>query len=95
VVPEANPSERGPDALIANATQVREAFGDTTWEPQEIVDQGEQILVRVRFTATGHHTSLPIDDDIGQVFTMKDGKAIRLDIYRTWDEAREAPGLRE
>jgi hypothetical protein len=31
VVPEANPSERDPDALIANATQVREAFGDTTW----------------------------------------------------------------
>jgi len=35
VVPEASPSERGSDALIANAGQVREAFGDITWEPRE------------------------------------------------------------
>ncbi|MEK6272568.1 MAG: nuclear transport factor 2 family protein [Actinomycetota bacterium] len=95
VVPEASPSERGPDALIANAGQVREAFGDIAWEPREIVDRGDRILVRVHISARGLHTSLPIDDDVGHVYTMREGKAVHLDIFRTWGEALEAAGLRE
>ena len=95
VVPEANPSERGPDALIANAGQVREAFGDIAWEPREILDHGDRILVRVHVTAKGLHTSLPIDDDVGHLYTMRDEKAVRLDIFRTWAEALEAAGLWE
>jgi ketosteroid isomerase-like protein len=95
VVPEANPSERGPDALIANAGLVWEAFGDIAWEPREILDREDRILVRVHMSAKGHHTSLPIDEDVGHVYTMRQGKAVRLDIFRTWGEALEAAGLRE
>lgn len=58
-----SPSERGPDALIANAANVREAVGDVAWEPREIVDLGDRVLVRVHVTGAGRHTSLPIDDD--------------------------------
>ncbi|MGH2992815.1 MAG: nuclear transport factor 2 family protein [Solirubrobacterales bacterium] len=57
VVPEANPSERGPAALISNVGQVREAFGDITWEPREIVDLGDRVLVRVHHSAKGQHTA--------------------------------------
>jgi ketosteroid isomerase-like protein len=92
VVPEANPSERGPDALIANVGQVREAFGDITWEPREIVDRGDQVVVRVHISALGHHTSLPINEDVGHLYTLEEGKAVRLDIYRTWAEALESAG---
>ncbi len=93
ILPEANPSERGPEALIANAAQVKEAFGDLIWEPVEIIEHGDYLLARVHVTGKGLSTSLPMDDDIGQVYTLKDEKAIRLDIYRTWEEAREAAGL--
>ena len=95
VVPEANPSERGPDALLANVRLVWEAFGEIAWEPREILDRDDQILVRVHMSAKGHHTSLPIDEDVGHVYTMRDDKAVRLDIFRTWTEALEAAGLRE
>jgi ketosteroid isomerase-like protein len=95
VVPEANPSERGPDALIANVRLVWDAFGEVAWEPREIVDRDDLILVRVHMSAKGHHTSLPIEEDVGHVYTMRDGKAVRLDIFRTWDSALEAAGLRD
>ena len=95
VAPEASPSERGPDALIANAGQMREAFGDIAWEPREIVDRGDLVLVRVHLSAKGHHTSLPIGDEVGHVYAMREGKAVHLDIFRTWAEALEAAGLRE
>jgi hypothetical protein len=52
---------------------VREAFGDITWEPREIVDLGDRVLVRVH---------------------LGEG-AVRLDIFRTWEEARRATGPRE
>lgn len=90
VTPEANPTERGPDALIKNAGQVREAFGDISWEPREILDLGDRVLVRVHMSAKGKHTSLPIEEDVGHVYTLIDGKAVKLDIFRTWQEAREA-----
>jgi ketosteroid isomerase-like protein len=95
VVPEANPSERGPDALLANVRLVWDAFGEIAWEPREIVDRDDRILVRVHMSAKGHHTSLPIEEDVGHVYTMRDGKAVRLDIFRSWDEALEAAGLSE
>jgi ketosteroid isomerase-like protein len=95
IVPEANPSERGPDALIANVGRVTEAFGDVIWEPREIVDRGQYVLVRVHLSARGRHTSLPIEEDVGHLYTVRDGKAVRLDIFRTWGEALEAAALRE
>jgi ketosteroid isomerase-like protein len=93
VVPEANPSERGLAALVANAAQVREAFGDITWRAGEIVDRGDRVLVRVHFSAEGLGTALPIEDDVGHVYTLKEGKAVKLEIFRTWGEARRAGGL--
>ena len=90
VVPEANPSERGVEALVANARQVYDAFGEVSWEAREIVDLGDRVLVRVHVTMKGQHTALPVDEDLGQVFTLVDGRVVKLDIFRTWEEARRA-----
>jgi ketosteroid isomerase-like protein len=88
-----SPSARGPDALIANAAEVREAVGDVSWEPREIVDLGDRALVKVHVAGAGQHTSLPIHGDVGHIYTFRDGKAVKLDIFRTWDEARRVAGL--
>ena len=90
-----SPSTRGPDALIANAADVREAVGDVSWEPREIIDLGDRVLVQVHVTGAGQHTSLPIDEDVGHIYTVRDGRAMKLDIFRTWDEALDAAGLSE
>ena len=95
VVPEASPTERGPEALIANVGQVREAFGDIAWEPREIIDRGDLVLVRVHISAKGLHTALPIGEAVGHVYRLREGKAVHLDIFRTWDQALEAAGLSE
>jgi ketosteroid isomerase-like protein len=88
-----SPPGRGPEALIQNAAQVREVFGDVSWEPMEIIDLGDRLLVRVHVTGTGDHTSLPIDEDVGHIYAFKGGKATKLDIFRTWDEAKAQAGV--
>ena len=95
VVPEASPATRGPEALMSNVAMVREVFGDASWEPREIVDLDGRMLVRVRMKATGDHTSLPFDEEVGHLYEVNDGRATRLEIFRTWAEARRAAGLDE
>jgi ketosteroid isomerase-like protein len=92
---EPDPAERGPAALLANIELVREAFGDMTWEPQEVLEHDDKIAVRVRATGSGQTTSLLFEEDIGHVYTLRDGRAIKLDIFRTWPEARAAAGLED
>jgi hypothetical protein len=68
-------------------------FGDVSWHPQEVIDLDGRLLVRVRLEATAQHTALPFDEDIGQIHTLRNGRMLRLDVYRTWEEARLAAGL--
>jgi ketosteroid isomerase-like protein len=95
VLPEGSPSERGVAALVANTAQLREVFGEARWEPQEIIDLGDRILVRVQFKGTGATTELPMDANIGNLFTLRGGRAVKLDVYRSWAEARAAAGLED
>jgi ketosteroid isomerase-like protein len=95
ILPEGSPSERGVEALVANTARVREVFGDATWEPREIVELGDRILVRVHFEGSGQSTRLQTDTDVGQIFTLRNGRAVKLDVFRSWSEARAAAGLED
>jgi uncharacterized protein len=92
-VPEAAPEVKGPEALTAIIGQIRDVFGDVRWEPLEFVDLGDRVLVRVRIAGTAEITALAVEQDLGHIYTLKDGSITRLDIYRTWDEGRAACGL--
>jgi ketosteroid isomerase-like protein len=95
ILPEGSPSERGVEALVANTARVREVFGDATWEPREIVELGDRILVRVHFEGSGQSTRLQTATDVGQIFTLRNGRAVKLDVFRSWSEARAAAGLED
>jgi SnoaL-like domain len=95
ILPEGSPSERGVEALVANTARVREVFGDPTWEPREIVELGDRILVRVHFEGSGQSTRLQTDTDVGQVFALRHSRAVKLDVFRSWSEARAAAGLED
>ncbi len=95
---DASSPVRGVEALKVNTDKFREAFGEVRWEPQEIVELGDQILVRVRVEGEGRTTSLAMeqlnaDQDIGHLWTLREGRAVSLKIYRTWGEARAAAGM--
>ena len=95
IIPEVV-GKRGPAALIENVRMVREVFGEVTYEPREFVELDDAVLIRVHATVVGAaHTGLSFDMDIGQLWTLREGRAIALDIYRTWDEARAAAGLED
>lgn len=94
-VPEAAPDAKGPEAMVAIIDQIRDVFGDVRWQPLEFLDLGDRVLVRVRIAGTAALTALPVEQDLGHLYTLRDGLVTRLDIFRTWDEARAAAGLED
>ena len=94
VIPEGTEGPSGRDAVRANHAQLLEGFDQFTLEPLEFVEIEDGILVRVR--AIGHSDrdgGLDVELEAGQLWRLRDGFAVSLDIYRSWDEARRAAGL--
>ena len=74
---------------------MREAFGDFTWEPQEFLDQGDHVVVATRFVAEGRGSGAPVEAMIYNVWTVQQGKAVRVRGFLSRSDALEAAGLSE
>ena len=72
------------------------AFSDLRIEAERIVDLGgDRVLVLSRHNARGKQSGVPIEHEIGDLFTMRDGRIVRYESYWIRAEAIEAAGLSE
>lgn len=93
VLPETR-EMRGRNGVAQIVMAPLEAFEQMKVEPAEFIDAGDRVVVPFRFGGRGRHTGIEVDFDVVHVWTVKDGKVARLDMYATKDEAFEAAGLR-
>ena len=72
-----------------------EPFEEIVIEPEEFHERGDQIAVflRVRLRPTG--SSAFVENRIGHLWTMREGKVARLAVFPRREEALEAVGLQE
>src|SRR5512144_413025 len=70
-------------------------FDNLRCDPEEIIDAGESIVVPMRLTGKARNTGLHLDYRAIHVWTLRNGKAIRLRLYENRDRALEAAGLSE
>ena len=87
---------RGRDAFVTNmmATYVS-GWNDYSAELKELIDAGDRVVAVLHETATMRDTGVPLDRDLLQLWTVRDGRASFLRVYRTKPEALEAAGLQE
>jgi ketosteroid isomerase-like protein len=69
-----------------------------TWEqweyrPERFVDAGDRVVVVVRQRVRGKGSGVQVDQGHAQVWTIRDGRAIRIDLHPTTQLALEAVGL--
>jgi ketosteroid isomerase-like protein len=64
---------------------------------EEAIPAGSHVVVAVRISGRGKRSGVEIEIDmpLWQVWTLRDGKAVRWRIFRSKQEALEAAGLRE
>jgi ketosteroid isomerase-like protein len=72
-----------------------EAWDDWELEVEALHDAGDKVVAIVRQRGRSKTSGLLVDMAFGQVFTIRDGKLARMEMYADPVEALEAAGLSE
>jgi molybdenum cofactor guanylyltransferase len=67
-------------------------FDELCVEPQEFMRVGDRILVVFRATGRGGESGIPVDVELANVFTMKDGLVLEWHSFTSRGQALEALG---
>jgi ketosteroid isomerase-like protein len=70
-----------------------DAWDDWELEVEEYLDAGERVVVIINQRGCSKATGVPVDMRFAQVWTLRDGRAILMQMYASVDEALEAAGL--
>jgi ketosteroid isomerase-like protein len=93
------PEQQTYDGIDGARRFIREwtaAFDDWAIEVIDIHDAGDDRVVGViQQRARSKSTGLPVDMRLAQIFTIRDGQQVRMEMYDDPDDALKAVGLAE
>jgi ketosteroid isomerase-like protein len=72
-----------------------EAFDDIRWDPEEILDFGDRLLVTTQQRGHGSGSGVAVSHQVFQLFTFRRGLVIRQEDFLDRSKALEAAGLSE
>jgi ketosteroid isomerase-like protein len=76
--------------------QFRSAWTDLVTEPLEVIEApDDRVLTVLRQSGRGRESGIPIEFHFFLVFTLRDGKVFKEELFRHRAEALEAAGLSE
>ncbi len=81
----------GPDEVRRFWEDLDENFDALSLRPQEYVDSGDRVAVRLRHFGRGQGSGIEIDTELyHQVTTFQEGIMVRIEYFTDWGEALEA-----
>ena len=86
---------RGPDGIRRWFNSFFEVMDEIRWDAREFHEAGDRVVVEFTLRARGKTTGLSFGQEAVMVWTLRDGKAVRVDLYSTLDEALEAAAKRQ
>jgi ketosteroid isomerase-like protein len=75
--------------------EVRDVWANYTWEPEQLIESGDQVVALLRSTGIGRGSGVEIERQTAMVWTVHDSRATSLRFFRNRAEALEAAGLGE
>ena len=85
-------TRRGMRAFEAAAASVVESFQDIRLEIDEILPAGDSVLVLGTMVVRGRDSGAELRQSLGQLWTVRDGRAVRFEWFADHDQARAAIG---
>ena len=86
---------RGPEAARRFFEDLFEPFEDVTIEPEQFFQRGDQIVVYIRVRLRPAGSDAVVENRIGHLWTMREGRATRLEVFPRREEALQAARLSE
>jgi ketosteroid isomerase-like protein len=84
---------RGRDGLRRYFESFYEIMEEVRFEPEEFIDAGSQVVVPARLVARGRDTGIEAVQQLVMVWTIRNGKGLRVETYATKEEALAAAGV--
>ena len=81
--------------VLRYAERWLEAWDEYRVIPEEFLDAGDQVVVIYRAVGRGKGSGVAVERRNAHLWTFRDGRAVRLEIFATPEEALEAAGLSE
>jgi ketosteroid isomerase-like protein len=83
-----------PDALRSSRLAAwLDPWEDWRCEAEEYVAAGDAVIVLCRYTGRGKESGVRVDTDGAHLWTLKDGKVMRLEVFSDRARALEAAGI--
>jgi ketosteroid isomerase-like protein len=87
---------KGPEEIIRFWEGLDETFDELQLVPQETVDAGDRVAVRLRHRVRGKGSGAELDNEFyHQITTFRDGLMVRIEYVTSWEEALELAGVGE
>src|SRR5215218_5188238 len=86
---------RGREGLKRWVASTREIWEEWRFEPERFLDAGDQVVARVRVVTRGGSSGVSLDRETAHLWTLRDGRVTRCEVYLDRSEALDAVGLRE
>jgi ketosteroid isomerase-like protein len=83
----------GIDELRAASLDWTEAWEDNRVRAERFIEIGNRVLVLSRRTARGRRSGMPLDQALADIFTLRDGKIVRWEVYWDRHEGMRAAGF--
>ena len=88
---QSSDSGRGPDEVRRFWQGLDETFEELRLDPQEFVDDGDQVATRLRYYGRGKGSGVVVEGELyHQVVTFRGGRMVRIEYFTDWDQALEA-----
>jgi ketosteroid isomerase-like protein len=83
-------AHHGADEIRAALEAQLEVFEEFTIEPEEFHERNGRVAVPVRQRARGGSSGVEVEIRIGHLWTVEDGKVVRLEVFAARDDAEAA-----
>jgi ketosteroid isomerase-like protein len=85
----------GRDAFVGHMGNYVSGWTDYEVSSNELIDRGDDVVLVIHERARMPDSDMMLDRDLPTVWTVQDGRAVRLRVFKTRAEALEAARLSE
>jgi hypothetical protein len=85
----------GAEGIRRYFSSFQDAMEEIRFEPERLWDAGDSVVVALLLTAKGRRTAISVEQRTAGIWTLRDGKVVRVRAFASPAEALRAAGVAE